>query len=152
MVRPVVHAKIMIRYLFLLSLFSFGSFAQQALSFKQADIVINQISLQVEYADTRELRNRGLMYRKSMCDDCGMLFNFQYEYPAGMWMKNTFIALDVAFIKANGEISDIKPMQPHDLTTVGASTNVLYALEMNQGWFAEHGIRIGDKLTIEKVK
>ena len=74
------------------------------------------------------------------------------NFIESLWMKNTFIALDVAFIKANGEITDIKPMQPEDLTTVGASTDVLYALEMNQGWFAKHGIKVGDKLTIDKVK
>ena len=61
-------------------------------------------------------------------------------------MQNTFLALDVAFITSDGVITDIKPMQPHDLTSVGASEAVLYALEMNQGWFAKNGIKVGDKI------
>ena len=66
-----------------------------------------------------------------------------------MWMKNTYIPLDVAFIDKKGTITDIKPLQPHDLTSVGASTKVMYALEMNQGWFARHDIQVGDHIVIK---
>lgn len=143
-----VRVKIMIKTIFFLVLFAFGSIAQEKLEFGSIVVELNQIKLHVEYADTLKLRNRGLMYRKEMCGDCGMLFKFDYAKRASMWMKNTFIPLDVAFIKSDGRITDIRAMQPHDLTAVGASENVIYALEMNQGWFKKQGINVGDRIKI----
>tara|TARA_R110000744_G_scaffold23002_3_gene58577 strand:- start:17 stop:484 length:468 start_codon:yes stop_codon:yes gene_type:complete len=113
------------------------------------EIIVGDIPLEVEYAYTFEQRAMGLMYRKSMCEQCGMLFKFSGSKKASMWMQNTFLALDVAFIRSDGVITDIKPMQPQDLTSVGASQAVLYALEMNQGWYAKHGINVGDKMVIK---
>lgn len=123
--------------------------ANESLKFGEIDISIQEISLTVEYADTFELRNRGLMFRRTLCTQCGMLFHFGSQRPAGMWMKNTFIPLDVAFIRQDGVITDIKAMEPHDLTSIGSSEPVLYALEMNQGWFAKNGIKVGDKLQLK---
>lgn len=143
-----VPVKIMIRILFFLAVLVGSANAQNQLEFGNIEISVNQIALNVEYANTPQLRNRGLMFRKSLCDDCGMLFRFSSPKPASMWMKNTYVPLDVAFVKASGEISDIKQMEPHDLTPVGASQNVLFALEMNQGWFADKGIKVGDRLEI----
>jgi uncharacterized membrane protein (UPF0127 family) len=65
-----------------------------------------------------------------------------------MWMKNTLIPLDVAFIRKDGVITDIKVMKAHDLTTVSSSEKVLYAWEMNVGWFKENGIIVGDTVQI----
>ena len=113
------------------------------------EITVGDLPLKVEYAYTFEQRAMGLMYRKSMCEQCGMLFKFSGSKKASMWMQNTFLALDVAFIRSDGVITDIKPMQPQDLTSVGASQAVLYALEMNQGWYAKHGIKVGDKMVIK---
>ncbi|GAC34035.1 DUF192 domain-containing protein [Paraglaciecola polaris] len=113
------------------------------------NITVKNVPLEVEYAHTFEQRAAGLMYRKSMCQQCGMLFKFSGSKKASMWMQNTFIALDVAFIRSDGVIADIKPMQPHDLTSVGASQAVLYALEMNQGWYAKNGIKVGDTMLIK---
>ena len=127
-----------------------------SLSFaEQTDVVFPQIQVQVkqhiyplEYANTFELRAQGLMFREEMCNSCGMLFNFEQARPAGMWMKNTLIPLDVAFIRADGKITDIKAMQPLDLSTTASSESVLYAWEMNQGWFAKNGIQVGDTVQI----
>ncbi|MFT7414979.1 MAG: uncharacterized membrane protein (UPF0127 family), partial [Glaciecola sp.] len=88
-------------------------------------------------------------YRKSLCEDCGMLFQFDDERIASIWMKNTFVALDLAYITVDGRIVDIKQLKPHDLTSVKSSKQVLYALEMNQGWFAKNGVKVGDKISIE---
>lgn len=140
--------KIMIRILYFLIVIVGTANAQDKMEFGNIAITVNQIALEVEYADTIALRNRGLMFRKSLCEDCGMLFRFSHAKPASMWMKNTFIPLDVAFVKTNGVIIDIKAMQPHDLTPVGSSGNVLFALEMNQGWFTKKGIKVGDRLDI----
>lgn len=123
--------------------------AQENVEFESATIVIAGQSLSVAFAKTPEQRARGLMFQKSMCEDCGMLFQFLPERQASMWMKNTFIPLDVAFIDRNGVITDIKPMTPHDLTSVGASKAVMYALEMNQGWFAANNIRVGDHINVK---
>jgi uncharacterized membrane protein (UPF0127 family) len=106
-------------------------------------------SLQVEFADSFEERALGLMHRKSLCSDCGMLFQFDSERIASIWMKNTFVPLDLAYITVDGSIVDIKQLQPHDLNSVVSSQEVLFALEMNQGWFAKNGIKVGDKISIE---
>lgn len=106
-------------------------------------------ALQVEFADSFEERALGLMHRKSLCTDCGMLFQFDSERIASIWMKNTFVPLDLAYITVDGSIVDIKQLQPHDLNSVVSSQEVLFALEMNQGWFAKNGIKVGDKISIE---
>lgn len=106
-------------------------------------------SLKVEFADTYEERALGLMHRKTLCEDCGMLFQFDSERIASIWMKNTFIPLDLAYITVDGVIVDIKQLEPLDLTSVQSSKEVLYALEMNQGWFAKNDIKEGDKISIE---
>jgi uncharacterized membrane protein (UPF0127 family) len=113
------------------------------------NIEFANISLQVEFADSFEERALGLMYRKILCEDCGMLFQFDDERIASIWMKNTFVALDLAYITVDGQIVDIKQLKPHDLTSVKSSKQVLYALEMNQGWFAKNGVKVGDKISIE---
>ena len=129
-----------------------GANAQENESYQTLPLVsitIGQQPLEVEYAYTFEQRAKGLMFRKTLCSQCGMLFKFSGAKKASMWMQNTFLALDVAFITSDGVITDIKAMQPHDLTSVGASQAVLYALEMNQGWFAKNGVKVGDRLVIK---
>lgn len=133
----------------LLSFISSPSFATtDDLVFQQVQVKVQEKMFPLEYANTFELRAQGLMHRESMCKNCGMLFNFEQPKYAGMWMKNTLIPLDVAFIRADGKITDIKAMQPHDLATTSSSQRVQYAWEMNQGWFAKNGIQVGDTVTI----
>ncbi|MCY7296148.1 DUF192 domain-containing protein [Alteromonas sp. a30] len=133
------------------SVISTSLFAQtEALVFKQAEVEVGGKTLEVEFADNWDLRAQGLMGRESMCDDCGMLFDFEYARRVSMWMKNTLIPLDVAFITRAGVITDIKQMKPLDLTSVPSSKKVQYALEMNQGWFGKHGVKEGDKIKITK--
>ena len=116
--------------------------------FPQIKVAVQGKALALEYANTYELRSQGLMFRKSLCQDCGMLFNFKQQKYAGMWMRNTLIPLDVAFIRKDGVITDIKTMQPHDETVTASSEEVLYAWEMNQGWFKQNGIAVGDTVSI----
>lgn len=140
--------KILTKLFFVLAVYSssYCAMADQNL----LDITVKDIKLQVEYADTFELRSKGLMFRKTLCDQCGMLFKFDSPRHASMWMKNTYIPLDIAFITAEGVISDIIQMEPHDLTPIGSSKLVVYALEMNQGWYAKHQIKVGDKLLLSE--
>jgi uncharacterized membrane protein (UPF0127 family) len=77
-----------------------------------------------------------------------MLFVYPENQYASMWMKNTSIPLDVAFISEKGVITDITSMQPHSLKPVGSSAKVRYALEMNQGWFDAQKIKVGDGVKI----
>ena len=140
-------------WLFLvLSLSMFSTHAQTSkndtVAFDRIVVEMGTKRLALDYAHSFDQRARGLMFRTSMCADCGMLFEFESDRYAGFWMKNTFIPLDVAFIDRNGVITDIKPLQPHDLTSVAASKQVLFALEMNQGWFADNNIKVGHKITL----
>lgn len=132
--------------LFFLGFLTNVNAAEQA--FPEILVEVNGKTLTLEYAESFELRAQGLMFRKSLCGDCGMLFNYHQSKMAGMWMKNTFIPLDVAFIRQDGVITDIKAMQPHDETTTASSEKVLYAWEMNQGWFKRNNISVGDKVVV----
>ena len=109
---------------------------------------IGQLILEVDYANDPLERQLGLMYRKQICDDCGMLFKFDSVRTASIWMKNTYIPLDLAYIDTNGVIVDIQPLTPHDLQSKKSPKPVLYALEMNQGWFGKNNIRVGDKVEL----
>lgn len=123
--------------------------AGENFQFKQAKVTLGGKTLEVEYADNWDLRAQGLQNRKKLCADCGMLFNFGESRKVSMWMKNTYIPLDVAFITTSGKITDIKAMQPLNLTSVPSSARVRYALEMNQGWFKQHEIKVGDTILIK---
>ncbi len=113
------------------------------------EIEINGTVIQVEYADTPAERQLGLMYRRSLCENCGMLFRFDTSRIGSIWMKNTYIPLDLAYISEDGEIIDIRQLQPLDLTPVTSSQKVRFALEMNKGWFANKDIREGDFVKIK---
>ena len=91
-------------------------------------------------------RSQGLMHRKSLAPNAGMLFIFDEAAPHCMWMKNTYIPLSVAFIDAQGVIINIADMQPHSEQSHCAARPAVYALEMTQGWFAQRGIKAGAKL------
>lgn len=116
------------------------------------DIKVAEQTLSVEFAKTWDQRRKGLMNRKSLCQKCGMLFQFEEERVGSMWMKNTYIPLDIAFISRDGTITDIKSGKPHDLTPIRSSQKILYALEMNLGWFARHQVSEGDKVVLKSVE
>ena len=105
---------------------------------------IKSFQVQAEIADRPASRARGLMFRESLADNHGMLFVFDSPSRQCMWMKNTPLPLSVAFIKADGRIANIAQMQPQTETIHCASEDVLYALEMTQGWFWARAIKAGD--------
>ena len=99
----------------------------------------------VEIADTDELRARGLMFRQRLPEDRGMLFDFGAPRPVSMWMKNTYISLDMLFIREDGTIAYIaENTVPKSLDTVGISEPVLAVLELAGGTSKKLGIRAGD--------
>jgi uncharacterized membrane protein (UPF0127 family) len=91
-------------------------------------------------------RAQGLMYRKSMPQNAGMLFIFDEAAVHCMWMKNTLIPLSVAFIDDRGAIVNIADMEPQTEASHCAAQPVRYALEMNRGWFAARGVKPGTRL------
>ena len=108
--------------------------------------------IRAEVANTMASRMEGLMHRKSMPQGSGMVFVFEEKAAHCMWMKNTFIPLSVAFIDEAGVIVSISDMTPHSEQSHCAARPARYALEMNQGWFAQRGIKPGAKLRgLEKL-
>jgi uncharacterized membrane protein (UPF0127 family) len=102
--------------------------------------------LTAEVAATNPERMQGLMHRRMMPENRGMLFVFTSEDIHAMWMKNTFIPLSVAFIDSNGLITNIEDMNPHTENSHAAVKPVRFALEMNRGWFAKRRIKAGHKI------
>jgi len=92
------------------------------------------------------------MFRKSLGEDEGMIFVFDKESKVSFWMKNTEIPLSIAFIAADGTIRQIEDMEPRSLASVPSYRNVLYALEVNQGWYEENGVSPGDRVDISSLK
>lgn len=108
--------------------------------------------IEAEVAANNAARMQGLMNRKTMATQRGMLFVFDRNAQHCMWMKNTFLPLSVAFIDETGKILNIEDMQPHSEDNHCAAQPARYALEMNVGWFAQHGIKRGDRIGgIEKA-
>ncbi|MDX1395105.1 MAG: DUF192 domain-containing protein [Gemmatimonadota bacterium] len=102
------------------------------------------IEIQVEIADDEAERSKGLMFRESLPENGGMLFVYESARPLGFWMRNTLIPLDIAYIDEQGRIVDIQSMEPGDETTHWSSSDAMYALEMNVGWFEANEITVGD--------
>jgi uncharacterized membrane protein (UPF0127 family) len=91
-------------------------------------------------------RAQGLMYRKQLPSNAGMLFVFDQPGEQCMWMKNTLIPLSVAFMDDGGTIINIEEMAPQTLDSHCARRPARYALEMNGGWFAARGIKPGMRI------
>lgn len=100
----------------------------------------------VEIADEDEERRIGLMYRTALADDAGMLFDFRDERKIqSMWMKNTLIPLDMAFIAADGRIINIAAMTtPRSLQSVRSDAPAAAVLEVNGGRLEAIGVKAGD--------
>jgi uncharacterized membrane protein (UPF0127 family) len=103
-----------------------------------------QHSFTIELADTPEERSRGLMYRRSMQPNHGMLFDFQVEQPVAFWMKNTPLPLDMLFIDATGTVVQIAAdTVPFSETPVPSEQPVQAVLELNAGTSKKLGIAPG---------
>jgi len=108
---------------------------------------VNGKVITAEVADDAKECEAGLMFRKELAKDSGMLFVLPGPERATFWMKNTLIPLSVAYINAQGVILEIHDMKPLDETPIpSAFSTISYALEMTKGWFADHGVLAGDRL------
>jgi uncharacterized membrane protein (UPF0127 family) len=102
----------------------------------------------LEVAATDKARSLGLMHRRSMPQDRGMLFIFPAEAERSFWMKNTHIPLDIIYVDGGSKVVSIKQMKPLDETGVWSDGPAKYAVELNQGAAARAGVKVGDVLTL----
>jgi uncharacterized membrane protein (UPF0127 family) len=92
-------------------------------------------------------RAQGLMFRRSMAPDRGMLFDFERSEPVTMWMKNTYLPLDMLFIRADGTVARIATdTEPLSTRTIASGEPVLGVLELNAGTAARLGLHAGDRV------
>ena len=125
-------------------LISFYTFSNEKI---EVSIYNKNITFNVEVAKTIEERRIGLMYRKKLLNNEGMLFIFPREKIIQLWMKNTYIPLDVIFISENKVIVDIKKnMEKLSETIVKSKVKSRFALEFNAGLINKLNIEIGDKV------
>jgi len=101
------------------------------------------INLMVDVANDPYTREQGLMYKKHLGENRGMLFCFASDRHLSFWMSNTYIPLDIAFLSSDFKVLDIKPLIPLSLRPVKSSTKCRYALEVNRGWFAKNNVVVG---------
>ncbi len=105
--------------------------------------------VKAEVASTEAQRARGLMYRRKMGTNKGMLFVYPKPERLSFWMKNTYLPLSIAYIDSRGSIVHIEDMKPLTTNSHPSPKPVPYALEMNQGWFDDKGVKVGDTVTFE---
>jgi uncharacterized protein len=123
--------------------------AQEPPKIEQITIVTKLAStiMHAEIADTDELRERGLMFRHIMPPDRAMLFDFGKPRPAAMWMKNTYMSLDMLFVREDGTIAAIaENTVPRSLDTVSVQEPVEGVIELAAGTVKRLGIRQNDKV------
>jgi uncharacterized membrane protein (UPF0127 family) len=109
--------------------------------------------VEVELAIDRNTQAKGLMYRKEMAEDHGMLFIFDQPKEMSFWMRNTHLPLDIGYLTADGVLREVYPLYPHDETSrKSIRSDLKFALEVNQGWFARHNVKPGDAFNLEALR
>jgi len=116
--------------------------------FSTVDVLFNDTPLTLELADTDPKRQYGLMYRDSLCKDCGMVFVYDQPRQVSFWMKNTDIPLDIAYISEGGVVVQVETLTPNSLEGKKTEQAVKYVVEMNQGWFEAHQITVGSRFSV----
>ena len=122
--------------------------AQDAqMNLQRVQIGAGMYKIDAQVAAAAREREIGLMFRKEMPQQEGMLFVFEEPATQCFWMKNTILPLTAAFVADDGRIVNLVDMQPQTTDSHCSQEPVRYVLEMNQGWFAKKGIKAGSKLT-----
>jgi hypothetical protein len=103
--------------------------------------------IQAQVASTPDQRSIGLMFRREMPANEGMLFIFEQPQTQCFWMKNTFLPLTAAFVADDGSIVNLTDMKPQTTDSHCSTKPVRYVLEMHQGWFDKRGIKAGTRLS-----
>jgi hypothetical protein len=114
---------------------------------------VNGKDLNIELAISKEEKQKGLMFRKTLASNTGMLFVFDPPRYLSFWMKNTYIPLSIAFIDNNNKIINIEDMDPiaknfkGEIPSYKSVSMAKYALEVNLGWFKKNKIKVGDAIS-----
>jgi len=119
--------------------------------FSADEIRINDLLNNIEVVSNSNERRKGLMFRKSLPENDGMLFIWDYQKRQCMWMKNTYIPLNVAYIDSKGKILEIYEMLPMSEESICSKKRVKYALEVNLDWFKRNNVSIGDEIDIKEI-
>lgn len=135
-----------LRVLLLCCVFFLGGPVQAREPFGKTTLTIGLYKIDAEVADDEPERMQGLMHRRTMAPQAGMLFIFEKAQSLCMWMRNTYLPLSVAFLDASGTVINIEDMLPLTEDSHCAGAPALYALEMNKGWFAAKNIGPGAKV------
>ena len=106
-------------------------------------VIFGADTVVAEVARTADERAEGLMYREELAAGTGMLFIFDRNEIQSFWMSNTYVALDIAYMGTSYNVIDIQQMEPLTTTPHESTGPAMFALEVPQGWFAEHGIGVG---------
>lgn len=131
------------KYIFLLFL-SFSVISEEKIS-------IESIFSKIEVVSNSQERKLGLMYRENLPYDNAMFFIWEYKKRQCMWMRNTYIPLNVAYLDSSGKILEIYDMVPLSDESVCSKKRVRYALEVNLNWFEDNNILVGDVLDISNL-
>ena len=123
---------------------------QTSLPMKKIAFLQQQLEINVEIAASQIERERGLMYRSNLDAKQGMLFVYANQKPRSVWMKNTYLPLDVLFLAADGSIismlDNLPPCEKDPCTVYDSKTAANYMLELNAGFIKQHQLKIGQKL------
>ena len=146
-----------VRLLALAVFYAFFALSAQAQTGPQPKLKLESLEIltrtgirvfQVEFAQTEEQRRIGLMFRKELPDGEGMLFDFVRPQPVAMWMRNTYVSLDMIFIRADGTIANIaKHTEPLSERSIYSEGYVKGVLEVAAGTADRYGIAPGDKVS-----
>ena len=109
--------------------------------------------VRMQIAVTEAEMARGLMERRDLAPDQGMLFVYGQPQALSFWMRDTPLPLDIGYFDATGALREIYQMQPNDDTKIASrGRDLQFALEMNQGWYLRNGVKPGAKLDLAAVK
>ncbi len=141
--------KLSIRLLCLLALVTATAWSQEApqLHLPRVTLSAGMHLINAQVAATAQERAVGLMFRKEMPVNEGMLFAFEQPSEQCFWMKNTLLPLTAAFVSDDGTIVNLADMQPQSLASHCSTKPVRFVLEMNKGWFDKRGLKAGSKLS-----
>ena len=131
------------KYIFLLFL-SFSVISEEKIG-------IESLFSKIEVVSNSQERKLGLMYRENLPYDNAMFFIWEYKKRQCMWMRNTYIPLNVAYLDSSGKILEIYDMVPLSDESVCSKKRVRYALEVNLNWFEDNNILVGDVLDISNL-
>jgi len=138
----------MIKQFFIIAAFSFFILMGCSEKKEHVSITVGKDVYNIEVAVTQEEQTIGLMNRKEIKKNEGMIFTYKEDRKLSFWMKNTLVPLSIAYISKDGIIKEIHNMKPLSLTLINSAHSVRYALELPLGSYERSGVRVGDTIDL----